>query len=104
MASAAAWPALRYGPLDDYFVRADAVHLVENAFTLFVQPALDLERRELVRHGPEPPVRSVGLAVGAVGKRFVRRGALVAAAKGAEASPFFGALVLEFHGAFPPFR
>ena len=46
------------GRLDDDLVGADAVHLVVHAVALAVQIALDLERRELVRHHPQLPVRT----------------------------------------------
>jgi hypothetical protein len=79
-------------------VRADAVHLVEQAFSLFVQVPLDLEGGELVGHHPEPPAGPVRSPVLAVGEGLVGRGALVAGAEGAEPAPFLDALVLEVGG------
>src|SRR6059036_1566216 len=40
----------RVGCLDDHLVRPDTVHLVVEALTAAVERALDLQRRELVRH------------------------------------------------------
>src|SRR5271154_116665 len=43
---------------DDDFVSADAVHLVEHAFGLLVQIALDAERRKFIGNDTDGPARS----------------------------------------------
>jgi hypothetical protein len=84
------------GALDDHFVRADAVHLVEDALARLVQISLDLESGELVRHGSKTPTRFVGLAAVPVREDFVRCCPLVARAERAEPRSLLVALVLKF--------
>ena len=49
------------GRFDDDFMGADAVHLVEHAFGLAVQVALNAQRRELVGNDANGPTRCVPL-------------------------------------------
>jgi hypothetical protein len=89
---------------DDDLVSADAVHLVEDAFALFVEIPFDLQGRELVRHDAKPPARPVRLSVLAVRERFMGRSPLVPGVEGAEAPAPFAALVLEIGRPLSPFR
>ena len=60
------------GRLDDHFVRADTVHLVEHALGLTVQVALNAQRGEFVGHNPDGP--TWGIALGrtpAIGARAI---------------------------------
>src|SRR5271154_3377205 len=50
---------------DDYFVRADSVHAVEQAFAFAVQAAFDTERREFVGHYSQRPAGRVFSATAA---------------------------------------
>ena len=79
------------GRLDNDFVRADAVHLVEHAFGLLVEIAFDAERGELIGDYANGPAGAVFLGraavgAGAVGQDLWRRLALIAIAEGAEAA------------------
>ena len=80
--------AVVVGRFDDDFVRADAVHAVEQAFAFAVQVAFDAQRRKLVGHDAHAPAGRVRpAAVAAIGQDFRRRLALVAVAERAEALP-----------------
>jgi hypothetical protein len=70
------------GRLDDHLVGADAVHLVEQALALSVEPTFHLQRRELVRHHTHVPPGTVRRrAVAAIRQHFARRVLLVALAE-----------------------
>src|SRR5438270_14005206 len=45
--------------LYDHFMRADSVHLVEQAFALAVEVALDSQRGKSIGHHPQLPSRRV---------------------------------------------
>jgi hypothetical protein len=69
---------------DDDFVRADAVHFVEEAFAFAVEIAFDAERREAVGYDANVPAGSVGAAaVAAVDENFRRSFVLRAGTEGA---------------------
>src|ERR1700683_3184355 len=56
---------------DDYFMGADAVHAVEEAFAFVVQAAFNAERRKLVGHYAQRPAGCVfSAAVAAIGEDF----------------------------------
>ena len=60
--------------LHDHFVRADAVHLVEQAFALAIQFAFDSQRRKPVRHHANAPTRRVRpAAIAPIHQNFRRR-------------------------------
>ena len=59
---------------DDHFVRADAVHLVEETFAFAVQFAFDAQRRKFVGHHANAPAGRVGAAaVAAIDQNLRRR-------------------------------
>ena len=58
---------------DDHFVRADAVHAVEQAFAFAVEIAFDPERREFVgNYAQRPAGRVFAAAIAAIGENFGR--------------------------------
>src|SRR5579859_1353479 len=72
------------GRLDDHFVRADAVHLVEKTFALAPEIAFDAKRRKFIGNHAHAPAGRVGAAVrAAVDKNFRRRFCFVARTEGA---------------------
>src|SRR5579872_5197444 len=78
--------------LDDYLVRADAVHAVKHAFGLPVQISFDSERRKLIgdhAHGPSRciPLRTRStVRIGTIRLNFRRRLALVPITEGTKSS------------------
>ncbi len=63
---------------NDHFVRADAVHLVEQALGLTIKIALDPERGKFIGHHPHRPagrvtLRLAAILIGAIGLNL-RRG------------------------------
>ena len=60
------------GRLDDHFVRADAVHPVEHPVAFAIEPALDLQRRKLVRARPARPSRASSARRRSAGTRALR--------------------------------
>src|SRR5690348_1211127 len=75
--------------LDNYFVRADAIHLVEHAFGLSVEIAFNSEGREFVGNDPNGPawripLRSSPVVAGPIGLNFRRCLAFVSVTKRAE--------------------
>ena len=88
--------------LDDYFVRADAIHAIEESFPFAVQSAFDAQRRKLVGDHADRPSRSVfAAAVTTVGENFLRRFAFIARAEGTNGRVAFYVHTLpnEIHGA-----
>ena len=74
------------GRFDDHFVRADAVHAIEQAVALAVEIAFDAERRKFIGDDAKRPAGRVSAAaVAAVGQNLGRRLALVAGAERAQA-------------------
>ncbi len=74
--------------LNDDLVRADAMHLVVQAFALAVQRAFDPQGGKLVRHHTQRPAGSIGAAaVAAIGEDFRRGLGFIAGAERAEARP-----------------
>ncbi len=70
--------------LNDHFVRADAVHPVEQAFAFPVQCALNAQHRKLVRHHAHFPTAGVRLTAIAVREHLGSRLVLVPFAKWTE--------------------
>ncbi len=75
-----------FGGFDDHFVRADALHPVEEAFALTIQIALDSQHGELVGHHAEAPARLIGRGTVAEGEHLRWCFAFVAGAERAEAA------------------
>src|SRR5262249_27810404 len=78
--------------LDDDLMRAHAIHLVEHAFGLSIEVALNSQCRKFVRHHPNRPTRSIRLRltsvlIGTVGLYLWGSLALVAGAERAESAP-----------------
>ena len=68
---------------NDHFVRADSVHLVEQAFSFAVQLAFDPQRRKAIRHHAQLPSRRVRSSpISPVYQHFRRRLGLIAEAEG----------------------
>ena len=62
------------GSFDDHFVRADAIHAIEQAFAFAVKAAFNAESGKFIRHHAERPARRIfSAAVAAVGENFGRR-------------------------------
>ena len=67
---------------NDHFVRADAVHLVEQAFAFAVQIAFDPQRGKFIRDHAHVPARRIwAAAVSSVLQNLRRRLRFVARAK-----------------------
>ena len=74
---------------NNYFVSADAVHVIEEAVAFTIQAAFDSEGGKLVRHDANRPARSVpARAFAAVGEDFRRRHAFVSGAEGTNTLAF----------------
>ena len=58
---------------DDHFMRADAVHFVEEAFAFAVEIAFDAQSGKFVGHDAHRPARSVRAAVAAAIDQNLRR-------------------------------
>ncbi len=91
---------------DDDFVRADAVHLVEQAFAFAVQFPFNAQSGKSIRHDADIPSRCVRAgAIAAVGENLRRRLRFIARAEGAiEGRPGKYAFAQKIHGALAPFR
>src|ERR1700723_2915509 len=73
---------------DDHFVRAHAVHAIEQAFALAIEATFNSQSRKFIRDDAQRPARRVlSCAVAAVGENFGRRLAFVAGAEGTGGSP-----------------
>src|SRR5580704_9647874 len=67
------------GRFDDHFVRAHAVHAIEQAFALAIEAPFNSQSRKFIWHNAEGPARGVlSCAVAAVGENFRRRLAFIA--------------------------
>ena len=87
--------------LDDDFVRADAIHLVEHAISRPVQAAFNGECREFIRHhAHRPPLRVAASSVRTVSQHFRRCLALAAGAKRTESALHFDGLSYKIGWAF----
>src|SRR5579884_2149275 len=94
------------GGLDDDFVGADAVHLVEHALGLPVQIAFNTQGRELVGNDANGPARGVfrrrrpTVGIGAISLDFRRSLVFVAVAEGTKTASEFYRFPGEVRGTF----
>ncbi len=70
--------------LDNDFVRANALHLVEDAFAFAVQIAFDAQHRKLVRDHAQRPTWLVRARAVSIGEHLRRRLGFVPGTEGAE--------------------
>src|SRR5437879_13633022 len=86
--------------LDDDLVRADSVHAEERSVPMLSDLAHPFERRELVRHAPNRPARSVWPAAIPIREDLRRRHRLVALA---ERAALVGRSIFRVAGGAGPF-
>ena len=88
------------GRFDDHFVRADAVHAIEQAFAFAIQAAFNSQRRKFIGdHAERPTRRILAAAVASIGENFGGRLPFISGAKGTKGGPLiFDALADEIHG------
>src|SRR5580704_1370509 len=88
---------------DDHFVRAHAVHAIEQAFALAIKATFNSQSRKLIRDNAQRPARRVfSCTVAAVGENFRRRLAFIAGAERTSGSSFdLNAFANEIEGPLP---
>src|ERR1700721_1239142 len=74
---------------DDHFVRAHAVHAIEQAFALAIEAPFNSQSRKFIRDNAQRPARRVlSCTVAAVGENFRRRLAFIAGTERTGGSSF----------------